>query len=211
MGQPKAALDWHGQPLLARVAGVLACTLDGPIVVVRAPGQELPSLPAGVELAEDAREGRGPLEGIASGLRAIGDRADRAYVSSTDVPLLQGTFVTRVADGLDDGTDAAVPRVGGHAHPLAAVYRTALLPRIEASLERDRLRVSTFLEGIDVRWLDADWLLADPALAAADPELDSLRNLNEPADYEVALASVPSQKFGDDPGERKASQAAPYF
>lgn len=191
MGQPKAALDWHGRPLLAHIAGLLARTVDGPIVVVRAPGQELPPLPAGVELTVDAHEGRGPLEGIAAGLRAIGDRANRTYVSSTDVPLLQPAFVRRVAAALDEEADAAVPRVGGHAHPLAAVYRSTLLSRIETLLEADRLRASSLLEEIRVRWLDAGWLLADPALRAADPKLDSLRNLNEPADYEAARTPDP--------------------
>ena len=39
-----------------------------------------------------------------------------------------------------------------------------------------------------VRRLDADALLADPALAALDPDLDFLLNLNEPSDYEAARA-----------------------
>jgi molybdopterin-guanine dinucleotide biosynthesis protein A len=36
--------------------------------------------------------------------------------------------------------------------------------------------------------LDAGALLGDPALAAVDPDLDSLLNINEPADYEAARA-----------------------
>ena len=45
---------------------------------------------------EDAREGRGPLQGLAAGLAAVGDRAVAAYVSSTDVPLLHPRFIRRV-------------------------------------------------------------------------------------------------------------------
>jgi molybdenum cofactor guanylyltransferase len=37
-----------------------------------------------------------------------------------------------------------------------------------------------------VRRLDAEVLLEDPALAALDPDLDSVLNLNEPGDYEAA-------------------------
>jgi molybdopterin-guanine dinucleotide biosynthesis protein A len=48
--------------------------------------------------------------------------------------------------------------------------------------------------------LDEDALLADPALAAADPALDSVLNLNEPADYEAARArpapEITVQRFG---------------
>ena len=44
MGSPKAALDWHGSTLLRRVTGLAQRTVDGPVVVVRAPEQELPEL-----------------------------------------------------------------------------------------------------------------------------------------------------------------------
>ena len=95
MGRPKAELAWGGRTLVEHVAATLAQAVDGPVVVVRAPGQRLPDLPAGVEVAEDAVEGRGPLEGIAAGLRAIESRADAAFVTSTDVPFLRAAFVAR--------------------------------------------------------------------------------------------------------------------
>ena len=99
MGSPKAALDWHGSTLLRRVTGLAQRTVDGPVVVVRAPGQELPELHPSVEVVSDAREGRGPLQGLAAGLAAVGDRAEVAYVSSTDVPLLHPAFIARVLIG----------------------------------------------------------------------------------------------------------------
>ena len=120
MGTPKAQLEWHGSTLLRRTAGIVARGVDGPVVVVRAPGQELPGLPDGVEVVEDAREGRGPLQGIAAGLHAVRDRADAAYVSSTDVPLLHPRFVRRVVAAVEDGVDVALPDVGGCRHPLSA-------------------------------------------------------------------------------------------
>ena len=96
MGTPKAALEWHGSTLLRRVVGVERRSLDGPVVVVRAPGQALPELPDGVEVVEDAREGRGPLQGLAAGLAAVRERAHAAYASATDVPLLHPRFIHRV-------------------------------------------------------------------------------------------------------------------
>ena len=81
MGTPKAALEWHGSTLLRRVTGIVARAAGGPVVVVRAPGQELPALPRGVEIAEDAREGRGPLQGLAAGLAAV-EGPRRAWRSS---------------------------------------------------------------------------------------------------------------------------------
>src|SRR3954454_5365268 len=85
MGTPKAALEWHGSTLLRRVCGIVGRAVDGAVVVVRAPGPPLPALPDSIAGGEDAREGRGPLQGLAAGLAAVRDDAPAAYVSSTDV------------------------------------------------------------------------------------------------------------------------------
>jgi molybdenum cofactor guanylyltransferase len=186
MGRPKAALEWHGSTLLRRVSGVVGRAVGGPVIVVRAPGQDLPQLPADVRVVEDAREGRGPLQGLAAGLAAARDEADAAYASSTDVPLLHPRFVRRVVDALEDDVDVVLPEVGGFPQPLAAVYRTELADVVERLIAEDRLRPAFLFEACRVRRLDADALLADPALAALDPGLDSVLNLNEPGDYDAA-------------------------
>jgi molybdopterin-guanine dinucleotide biosynthesis protein A len=188
MGTPKAALEWHGSTLLRRVVGIVGRAVDGPVVVVRAPRQTLPALPDAVEVVDDAREGRGPLQGLAAGLAAVRDRAAAAYASSTDVPLLHTRFIRRVLAALDDDVDVVLPEVAGFRHPLAAVYRTELVDVVERLIAEDRMRPAFLFEACRVRRLDADALLADPALAALDPGLDSVLNLNEPSDYDAARA-----------------------
>ncbi len=200
MGTPKAALEWHGSTLLRRIVGIVARGVHGPVVVVRAPGQELPALPDGVEVVEDAREGRGPLQGLAAGLAAVRDRAPVAYASSTDVPFLHPRFVQRVVAALDEDVDVVLPHVGGYPQPLAAAYRTELVDTIERLIAEDRMRPAFLFEAVRTRRLDGDALLADPALAALDPELDSVLNLNERGDYEAArrrpAPEVTVQRFG---------------
>jgi molybdopterin-guanine dinucleotide biosynthesis protein A len=188
MGRPKATLEWHGSTLLRRVTGIVARATGGPVVVVRAPGQDLPALPKGVEVTEDAEEGRGPLQGLAAGLAAVDGRADVAFVSSTDAPLLHPAFVRRVVGALDGEHDVALPQAGGFPHPLAAAYRTTLLPSVQELLAADRRRPAFLFETCRVRRLDEATLLADPAVAAFDPALDSVLNLNEPGDYRAARA-----------------------
>ena len=127
MGTPKAWLEWHGSTLLGRATGVLGRTVDGPVVVVAAPGQELPPLPGGVAVVEDPVEGRGPMQGLAAGLAAVADRAEAVFVCSTDLPFLHPAFVRRVLRELaETSADVAVPVVGGFRQPLAAGYRTSL-------------------------------------------------------------------------------------
>lgn len=205
MGSPKALLPWHGSTLLRRVVGLVGRGVDGPVVVVRAPGQILPALPPGVEVTEDPVEGRGPLAGLAAGLAALDGRAAAVYLSAVDVPFLHPAFVRRVLHALDgedgDGSvEAVLPEAHGHRHPLAAAYRSGVAPRVRALLEADRLRPAFLLDEVAVRRLDSAALLADPALRAADPELRSLRNLNERSDYDGAHAepepTVSVARFG---------------
>jgi molybdopterin-guanine dinucleotide biosynthesis protein A len=188
MGSPKAALDWHGSTLLRRVTGIVARSLDGPVIVVSAPGQALPALEGAVEVVADEREGRGPVQGIAAGLAAIGDRAEIAYVSPTDVPLLHPAFVRRVVGALDDDLDVVLPEVGGYRQPLSAAYRTGLLTIVEELIAADRMRPAFLFERSRVLNLGEADLLQDGALNRLDPSLASVSNLNEPTDYERAHA-----------------------
>ena len=101
MGASKAVLEWHGSTLLRHVAGLVARAVSGPVVVVRAPDQELLPLPSFVRVVDDEHEGRGPLQGIASGLSAL-DCCEAVYVSSSDCPVSDPAFVSRLFRALDD-------------------------------------------------------------------------------------------------------------
>ena len=72
------------------------------LVVVAAPGQELPPLPDAVRVVRDHREGRGPLEGLFAGLSGLSKDVLAAYATSCDVPLLTPAFVLRVLELLED-------------------------------------------------------------------------------------------------------------
>ena len=147
MGQPKATLPFGPELMLQRVARLLGEVVS-PLVVVAAPDQELPTLPSDVKIVRDRREGRGPLEGLLAGLAALAGQADAAYVTGCDVPLLVPAFVRRVIERLQTH-EIAVPRVEGFHHPLAAVYRTSVLPKIEALLAADRMRPFFLFEQCD--------------------------------------------------------------
>ncbi|HWC25795.1 MAG TPA: molybdenum cofactor guanylyltransferase [Solirubrobacteraceae bacterium] len=188
MGRPKATLEWHGSTLLRRTVGILGRAVDGPVVVVRGAGQELPALPPDIELAEDERAGRSPLQGLAAGLAAVGARADAAFVCGADAPLLHPAVVRCVVAALRDGDDVALPRAHGHVQPLAAAYRVTVAHRVEELLRADVLSARALLERCRVRTLDEAALLADPTVAALDPALESLTNVNDAAQYEAARA-----------------------
>lgn len=200
MGTPKAALEWHGSTLLRRTAGIVSRAADGPVVVVRAQGQALPALPAQVEVIDDPREGMGPIQGLAAGLAAIAGRSEIAFVCSTDMPFLHPAFVRRVLRAAAEGADVGLPIARGYPQPLAAAYRTTLAPVAERLVKEGRLRPAFLFDECVVTRLDEAALRADPVLAALDPDLDSVVNINEPADYEAARSrlapEVTIQRFG---------------
>jgi molybdopterin-guanine dinucleotide biosynthesis protein A len=195
MGSPKAWLDFGGEPLLARVVRTVrrACA---PVIVVAAPGQDVPPLPPDVAIARDPLEGRGPLQGIAAGLHALlespegSEAVDAAFVSSTDAPFLEPALIARLAALRGGDHDVAVPHTDGHFHPLTAIYACTCLAHIKALLAADRLRPFFLFERVRTVVCDAPALLADPDLATADPALRSLENINTPDDYARALQSL---------------------
>ena len=178
MGTSKALLPFGPETMLQRVVRLLGGVVD-PIVVVAAADQELPHLPPGVIVTRDERQGRGPLEGLRAGLKALPLHVERAYVTSCDVPLLVPGFVTQMLE-LADGYDVAVMEIDGFTHPLSAVYGRATLPHIETLLEHDRLRPAFLFDAVKTRRVR-------PEEMTADPDLRTLRNLNTREDYERAL------------------------
>ena len=182
MGRPKADLEWHGSTLLRRVVGLAARGAAGPVVVVRAPGQQLPTLPADVDVVEDQVAGRGPLQGLAAGLAALEEWTDTAFVCATDLPFLHPAYVRRVLDGLG-AADVALPVVGGHRQPTAAAYRTSLAARVAELLAAGSTRPADLFRDSEVTILDESFLLRDPEVLAADPTLDSPQGVNDEAAY----------------------------
>lgn len=180
MGRPKAALPFGPESMLSRVVR-LAATAAAPIVVVAAPGQDLPPVPGSPVVVRDEVAGRGPLQGLAAGMRALPEEVELVYATATDVPFLQPAWIDRLVAEIGDH-DLAMPFIGGYHHPLAALYRRATVgPAIDALLAADRLRPFFLVEAVRAR------IVAEETLREVDPTLGTLRNLNTPADYEAAL------------------------
>ena len=175
MGQPKAWLPFGNEVLLQRVVRLLREVLS-PIVVVAAPGQELPELPPDVLIARDEREAHGPIGGMAAGFAALRGQVAAAYVSACDVPLLKPEVVRLICEQLGSA-DVAIPVDGQFPQPLAAVYRLTLEPRLQEMLETGQLRVVRLWDGAAVKQI------AIETLRDLDPDLDSFRNANTPDEF----------------------------
>jgi molybdopterin-guanine dinucleotide biosynthesis protein A len=184
MRRDKATLPFGPELMLPRVVRLVSEVVEqANIVVVAAPDQALPPLPVEVSVARDRHKERGPLEGLAAGLRQLAGRPKAAYATACDVPLLSPAFVARMFELLGDH-DVAVPRDKEHHHPLAAVYRTTVLPHVERLLNADRLSPRLLFDEVNTREVDVEML------RGIDPQLATLANLNYEADYLAALAAA---------------------
>jgi len=198
MGRPKSWLPFGDELMLPRVVRIISSVVN-PVVVVAAPGQEIPELPADVQIARDEMEGKGPLGGLAAGLATLESQVDAVYLSSCDVPFLKPELIAKVLSFLSPGSgplppDIAVPRIGGFHHPLAAAYRVSVLPHVRDLLAADRLRPIFLFDAVPTRVIEPH------ELPDVDPGFRSLQNLNTPEEYAAALRELaPRDLRGDSP------------
>ncbi|MBM4070496.1 MAG: molybdenum cofactor guanylyltransferase [Planctomycetes bacterium] len=182
MGQPKAWLPLAGELMLPRIVRLLSQAVT-PVIVVAAPGQDLPPLPPECVVVRDEKDDQGPLEGLRVGLEELHDRCDAVYLSSCDVPLLVPAFVRRLISLLGEH-HICVASDAGHLHPLAAVYRVGVRDCIARLLAAHRRRL------IDLFDVFATRVVAGAELTDVDPTLRSLWNINTAADYAQVLNAI---------------------
>jgi molybdopterin-guanine dinucleotide biosynthesis protein A len=192
MGQPKAWLPFGDEVLLLRVVRRLL-PVARPIVVVAAPDQTLPPLPADVLVAHDRIAGRGPLQGIADGLHALPESADFVFATAVDAPFLQPGWITRLREHADDA-DIVIPNLGGYRHSLAALYRReTVLPAADRLLGAGERRLLALCDALRTVMLD------ESDFRDVDPHLTTVQNLNTPEEYARALAKEGYSPLSEDP------------
>ncbi len=194
MGRDKASLPFGTETLLERVVRIVSEVVGEVWVVAR----EEQGLPAGyrraparaagraasppatrqAQVARDPGEGLGPLAGLCAGLEAM--NAERAFLTSCDVPLLKPAYVERLL-ALSSGFPIAVPKVGGHTMVTSAVYAREVLPVAQRLVSERRLRPLFLVEAVEAR------IVTEQELREVDPDLDSLRDCNTPEAYRAAL------------------------
>ena len=137
MGRDKALIELNGQALSVRVADALRRAGAEPVIAVGGDAEALRRL--GLTVVPDDDPGSGPLNGVASALRALPD-AHIVAVLACDLLQPDPGAVQRLVDALAEhpGALAAVPKLEGRHHWHHAVWRASALPKIEAALAADR-------------------------------------------------------------------------
>jgi molybdenum cofactor guanylyltransferase len=167
MGRDKAWLPWRGRPVLEHVVEQLAAAVDE-VLVVSAPGQTLPEIPA--RRVEDHQEGLGPLAGLAAGLAAC--KPGLSFVTASDAPFLSAAFIGAL---LAPGT-AAAPADGERVHPLSGAYPVEAAKAAQDLLDQGRRRPLDLLEYSRFKALPLSSL----------PDAQAIAGFNTPSEYLAA-------------------------
>ncbi|HMF61437.1 MAG TPA: NTP transferase domain-containing protein [Vicinamibacterales bacterium] len=175
MGTPKALLPFDNEPMIVHIVATLQ-RLFAEVVVVAAPGQELPAMR--VTLVRDDVPHQGPVGGIYYGLTAAA--GDIGFVTSCDSAFLNPRLIERLVAQIPQH-DVVVPHWQGRFQPLHAVYRRSVLPLLEAQLARGELRPVYLFEKVRTLRMDED------EIRRFDPDGSSFFNMNSPEDYAEAL------------------------
>jgi len=178
MGRPKALLPFGLETMLQRVASTLQEQLS-PVVVVGAPGQDMPQLDPGLLTVSDPTPGRGPVQGVASGLEAL-DVVDAAFVCSCDLPLLTSSFVSFLSERASVDS-IIVPEIGGRMQPLCAVYPKRAHLALQQMIEDSCFRLTDVTERFPTH------VIAEEEFLEVDPELRCFTNVNSVKTYKRAL------------------------
>ncbi len=174
MGQDKAWIELDGEPLITRVAAVLAQVADEVIVVANDPKYE--SL--GLRVVRDRWPAGGALGGIATGVGAA--THGTVLVAACDMPFTSAEM-WRLLLGHAGEADVVIPRVGGEYETLHALYARACVPQMARSIAENRLRVISFFDQVRVLAVE------EPELRAVDPTLRAFTNVNTPEELARTL------------------------
>ncbi len=175
MGRPKSLLLFDGEPLIVHIVRALK-QMFAETIVVAAPEQELPDLPA--ILVRDEVAYQGPVGGIYYGLKAAS--GNFCFVTSCDVPFLNLALISHLTSQMSTH-DVAVPYWENRFQPLHAAYRTSVRPLLKEQLDRGELRPVYLFDKVRTRKIGED------EIRRFDPEGLSFFNMNTPDDYERAL------------------------
>jgi molybdopterin-guanine dinucleotide biosynthesis protein A len=181
-GAVKPLLSLGHERIIDRQLTTLRSVVDHVAIVAASPPDVESFQDLGAPVWVDERPGLGPLGGILTAL--VKAQTAHALVVAGDMPFLTAPFLKHLL-GLTDGVDAVIPRLGTRYQPLCGVYRRTCLAAIRRRLDTGQLAVTEFLADIQIR------VVAEPEIAAFNPDHTLFFNVNTPTDYArgVELAS----------------------
>jgi molybdopterin-guanine dinucleotide biosynthesis protein A len=192
LGSNKPLQRVAGKPLISRVIERVSGLSDEFLVVIaRGAFRNDYSvvIPNFIRVMNDEREGKSPLIGIVTALRAI--KAPYAIVLTCDIPFVNRRVIQLLLERVSDA-EAAVPRwKTGHLEPLQAVYRR------EAMLQKaEEVLASGSLSPVDAikKLARVVYVSIEDEVKVLDPDLRTFFNVNTKEDVAEAEMILKQQR-----------------
>lgn len=176
MGQDKGLLPFQGTTLTQYILNQVEGYGDETFIISNQPEQYAQF---GVPIHTDAIPGYGALGGIYSALYHSSN--EQCLILACDMPFIIKPLLDHLV-GVAEGYDAVIPRIDPDqlAEPFRAVYRKTCLPVVKFRMEANELKVSDFLEDVNVRFVE------NKEIQQFDPSLRTFFNVNTPEDLKLA-------------------------
>ncbi|MEF8807173.1 molybdenum cofactor guanylyltransferase [Natronomonas sp.] len=183
-GTDKTVADLNGKPVIRHTAERLLEATEKLVVNCREDQREAVAEALSdfdLTFAIDEEPDRGPVAGIAEGLRAA--ETDYAAIAAADMPLLDPDLFAYLFERAD-GHDAAVPRPGDWFEPLHAVYRPE--PMADACTEALQEEDTRIIEPL----FSLDYDVVERADLVEHGSLDSFESVDTPEDLAWAAEQL---------------------
>ena len=103
----------------------------------------------------------------------------RVFCVACDMPFLNESLIEYICSAAMD--DAVIPMWHDRPEVLHALYSDSLLPLFQESLSTGRYKLTDSLDKSRVRYL------SESEIKKLDPQGDSFRNINTPAEYDALI------------------------
>lgn len=168
LGTDKAKVKLDGESVMINsIAGKLSLLSDD--IVVSTNGRRYEDITIPVRWATDVKPGAGSLMGLYSGLLAV--KNDYAIAVACDMPFINIELLKYMIS-LPRDYDALLPRIGEQTEQLHSIYAKKCLPAMEKFLDAGRLKITSFLDEINVEYVSED------VVSRYDPQHLSFFNVN---------------------------------
>lgn len=171
MGSNKALLPYRGGRFIEAIYRQLSSLFEEVLVVTNTPEQYAF---LGCRMVSDLYPDMGALAGLHAGVAH--SRTPHIFAVACDMPYLN-TDVIRTLVARRHRSDVVIPEGENGLEPLHAVYSRTCLPALETALHTGKRRLISFFPEVRVATVPRD------TIRFVDPDLDSFKNINTPADY----------------------------
>ncbi len=176
MGEDKRYLVVGKQTLLERGLGVLSSIFQEVLVVI---AQDSPPLDVDARVVRDLVPDCGSLGGLYTGLTQA--TTPYIFVVACDMPFLDQAVISQFTSRRATA-DIVMAKLAARLHPMHALYGKGCLPAMEQMILARQLKVQEMVSHASLRVR----YVTEADLLTIDPSGRSFRNVNTPADLEVA-------------------------